>query len=563
MASRLCACLAPSEQSYEPVERTGSVPGPREPPGMMRLREVVADVVDVIETGGVLSPSHTKRIWDELDANSDGSLNREELKDLVRLLWDIQGENKATIDYFKQLDTDNSSTISLAEFRSGMPEVVRKAHVAKMHRELEQRLRRRAAKGKGQNLSAQHIESAWDYLDENRDGSLTKEELEKITRVLAPRSKTDRDWAFGEIDANGDGKIEKAEFGPKVGYVLDVLHARANSGPEPQNCEQTASVACFAISGRLSEPVKRKLWRAYNVDDDHKLTKEEIAPLVYYLWEHLGEDKNVVTFFKALDKDGDDQVTEAEFMGAAEKAFAMAAEAWPRPSPAEVVASMRLYAQDLCMQYECCARIVSLCKEGSEEDEEEDGGGAAALIVAHGGIEAAVAALLAASAADAAADADGAGAEGARAQTEAAAAAADLCEESCKTLDCLLLAGSPSDDQQASASRLTKAADGGGVGALIDALVGFPDRFELQLAAVRVLGFAAQHGDQAVRDGISASKAAQAASEAKQAYHREEHARSTAADRQAVENSLAFQQAEETLLAALAAPAPAPYAGAV
>ena len=69
------------------------------------------------------------------------------------------------------------------------------------------------------------------------------------------------------------------------------------------------------------------------------------------------------------------------------------------------------------------------------------------------------------------------------------------------------------------------------MGALIDALVGFPDRFELQLAVVRVLGFAAQHGDQAVRDGIYASKAAQAASEAKQAYHREEHARSTAADR--------------------------------
>ena len=40
-----------------------------------------------------------------------------------------------------------------------------------------------------------------------------------------------------------------------------------------------------------------------------------------------------------------------------------------------------------------------------------------------------------------------------------------------------LLSYVASDDQQASASRLTKAAEGGGVGVLIDALVGFPDRF--------------------------------------------------------------------------------------
>ena len=445
-ASRLCACFAPEPaQAYSALDRQTSVPGPREPAGMTALRDVVADAILVITTGGVLSPSHTQRIWDALDTNRDESLDREELKDLVRLLWDLQGENKAAVDFFKQMDSDSDGVISRKEFNAGIPEVIRKAFVAKMHREVERALKQRAAKGRGESLTAQHIESLWDYLDVDKNGSLDEDELEKITKVLCPRSKSNRDWAFEALDADGSGTVDKAEFGPRVGYVLDALSARANGAPEPKSAEQTASVACFGIAGRLSEPVKRKLWRAYDgTDGDGQLTKDEIAPLVYYLWEHLGEDKHIIKFFKDLDKNGDGHVTEVEFMGAAEKAFAMASAAWPRPSAAEVVASMRLHATDLCMQGECCARIVSLCGEAGGEAltrsgttrSSEEGAESVALLVAHGAIEAAVAALKVA-----AALARPTGAEASAGMDEAD----DVIEECCKALDCLLLGGEGAD----------------------------------------------------------------------------------------------------------------------
>lgn len=554
----LCACFAGPESGYSALERQSSVPGPREPAGMTALRRDVVglEAVAVITTGGTLSPSQTQRIWEALDEDKDGSLDREELKDLVRLLWDLQGENRAAVDLFKEMDSDSDGVISREEFNAGIPEVIRKAFVAKMHKEVERALRQQAAKGRGESVTAQHVESLWDYLDVDGDGKLSKEELEKITGVLCPRSKSDRDWAFKALDADGSGTIEKVEFGSAVGYVLDVLSARANSAPEPKTPEQTASVAAFSIDGRLSELVKRKLWRAYNHDGENFLTKQEIAPLVYYLWEHLGEDKHVIQFFKDLDKNGDGHVTEAEFLGAAEKAFAMASAAWPRPSAAEVVASMRLYATDLCMQGECCARIVSLCGEAGGEGVES-----AALLVAHGAIEAAVAALKVDWPPD---GSDTPGATG------------EVLEECCKALSSLLLGGEGDDssvlrtgvdsaDAAAAVSRLVAAS---GVEAVINVLnetatdMQGPDRFELQLSAARVLSFAARYGAQHLRDMIKVSTASQHAKEAAVGYRREPHSRNTAADRQAMENSRTIEAAEKALVEALALTGSA-YSGSV
>ena len=178
--------------------------------------------------------------------------------------------------------------------------------------------------------------------------------------------------------------------------MLDALCAMNNNAPPPTSPQQTAAVASFAIDGRLSEPVKQSLWEAFNTEDGDEvnsetgeavevLTDEEIAPLVYYLWEHLGEDQTVIDLFKKnLDINKDGKITKSEFMGAADKAFAMAAAAWPRPSPAEVVASMRVYPADMCMQGECCARITRVCTEGDPEF--LAGADNATLFAAHGAI---------------------------------------------------------------------------------------------------------------------------------------------------------------------------------
>ena len=55
-----------------------------------------------------------------------------------------------------------------------------------------------------------------------------------------------------------------------------------------------------------------------------------------------------------------------------------------RPDAPEVVALMRLFANDLHMQAECCARIELLC-EGSDR--------LAGLLISHGALEAIVKAL--------------------------------------------------------------------------------------------------------------------------------------------------------------------------
>ena len=533
-AARLCACFSSAEQ-YESLGRQSSVPGPREPAGMAGLREVL-DTADVetIVTGGVLHRSQMERMYESLDTDRSNSLDRDELKDLVRLIWDLQGENRATVDLFKKMDDDGDGKLSKTEFCTHFPGVVREAHMHKMQREAVARLKRRGAKPAA--LTPQHIESLWDFLDTNRDGTLDKEELGQITKLLCPRSESDRAWAFERLDANQDGRVDKGEFGAQVGYVLDVLSARANSGPEPTDPAQTAAVACFAIGGRLSEPVKQKLWRAFNADGDDKLDHDELKPLVYFLWVRTDQDQQMMDLFKKLDADGSGKIEKQEFLDTSEEAFALAAAAWPRPSPGEVAAAMRVYAAEPAMQYECCARIVSLCAVPNSDD--------AALLVAHGAVEATVAAL-----------------KSALGKAKGFDEVAELAGECCSALagltagevgswlqqDCPSLEGGTSLSQQVARARLAEA----GVEALVQAVEELPDSFPVQMHGARALAaVAADHAE--CREAVRAASAK--ATEAKEAYLRKEHGRMTLADRQAVAHSNEMALAEAQLQAALDAP---------
>ena len=66
------------------------------------------------------------------------------------------------------------------------------------------------------------------------------------------------------------------------------------------------------------------------------------------------------------------------------RAIELAAADWDRPDAPEVVALMRLFANDLHMQAECCARIELLC---------EGAGRLAGLLISHGALVAIVKAL--------------------------------------------------------------------------------------------------------------------------------------------------------------------------
>lgn len=486
-----------------------------------------------------------ERVFVKLDKNRSNTLDRDEMEFFVRLLWDLQGNNNSVVETFNkafdEMDTNGDGHITKEEFIVGLPEVIRKAHVIKLHRQVTKRLRKRGASRKGKNISAQHIEALFDILDKDENRELDGPELNEIVKLLVPRysctgvrkanigpdePKRPLEFALDKLDVDKDTKIVKGEFGTNIAYVLDAICASNNSAPAPRSPNQTMAVACFAIGGRLSDPVKAKLWDAFDNDGDDNLTKDEIAPLVYYLWEHLGEDKDVIGVFKTLDRNRDGKITRDEFMGAADKAFAMAGAAWPRPAPAEIVASMRLYGTDLCMQGECCARICSDCAE-----DDAPAAGSAALFVAHGAIEALVAAVVVA-----------------QAKPEQERIPVDLVENCCHALGVLF---ERNQDKQDIVSRLVaKTPVPNGLQTLVQTLT-LPEsfgKFKLVLAAVRVLGEVTRQkvGLEALREQIDSEtvkRVEEIAKAAVQEYKREKHQHPTEADLEAFKNSEKIEEA--------------------
>ena len=115
------------------------------------------------------------------------------------------------------------------------------------------------------------------------------------------------------------------------------------------------------------------------------------------------------------------------------------------------------------MQGECCARIASVCTEDGPESSNALN---AALFVAHGAIEASVKAL-----------------EAAREQDDK-----DVAEAACKALAALLQSSDdcPSANTESMVSQLLRV--DGALETLIGAMEAYPDKFELVLGVVRVLG---------------------------------------------------------------------------
>lgn len=102
--------------------------------------------------------------FEEIDANSDGKLTREE----------IEAHAAAR---FADADTDGDGQLSAAEL------------VARMEKQSDERIQRR-------------VEGMIEHRDANDDGMLSADEM-------GPRNK---DRMFSRLDANDDGEISKAEM---------------------------------------------------------------------------------------------------------------------------------------------------------------------------------------------------------------------------------------------------------------------------------------------------------------------------------------------------------------
>jgi len=117
-----------------------------------------------LTTGAALAKQDGARApigFEELDANSDGQITREEMNALRQ-------------DRFSQIDSNGDGVISLEELE---------AH--------------------GQERVKKHAERMIERRDANGDGVLTIDEMKSDKRA---------DRRFDRIDGDGDGSISKAEF---------------------------------------------------------------------------------------------------------------------------------------------------------------------------------------------------------------------------------------------------------------------------------------------------------------------------------------------------------------
>lgn len=161
------------------------------------------------------------------DQNADGTISKEELQ--ARMPQN--GKGPSVDDIFSKVDTNQDGVIDEAEDKAAFSQMKTHGH----HR--------------GQPDAAKMASAIFKKADIDEDGSITKEELQKVL----PNNKKgfSADNILKALDADQSGAISKSELEDSIKQLMDKLRNPPTPPPPPPTAPETSG--SYDSTGTISE----------------------------------------------------------------------------------------------------------------------------------------------------------------------------------------------------------------------------------------------------------------------------------------------------------------------
>jgi Ca2+-binding EF-hand superfamily protein len=181
---------------------------------------------------------HRGNLFEKLDSNGDGVLDKTELGSFAEKISEMTGQSADVDQILAKLDADEDGLVSQEEFKAGRPKGPPPGMMGMMHG------------------MQRHRGNLFEKLDSNGDGVLDKTELssfaEKISEMTGQSA--DVDQILAKLDADEDGLVSQEEFeagrpqGPPPG-MMGMMHGMQGSGIESLlNILSSSKNEDFAVS---------------------------------------------------------------------------------------------------------------------------------------------------------------------------------------------------------------------------------------------------------------------------------------------------------------------------